>query len=1185
MYLKKLEIQGFKSFANKTILEFRPGVTAVIGPNGSGKSNISDAVRWVLGEQRAKSLRGGKMEDVIFTGTQNRKPLNFAEVSLIIDNYDQKLPVNFSEVNITRRIYRSGESEYFINKSSCRLKDIVEVFMGTGIGRDGYSIIGQGKIDEILSNNSEERRNIFEEAAGISKYKVKKAESEKKLQATCENLIRINDIIAELGNQIEPLKMQSEKAVQFLNIREKLKLLEINIFLSENEKLETVKEQIDKRLSELSEELSEKNNAANENIEKKNKIKEDISLCSSEIDLTKDFIFEKQTLIEKINSEINLIAEKTSNNTSNILRCETEIQEIQKKIFVLSEEKTKKEEKIKSLSEQKKTYSSLLLEKETEYAKIMETLSSEEIKIETMKNEIFDLMEKKSDLKSEMNSLITMQETSTDRDEHLKNKLSNLFSINDKLRFQLEDDTGKLSKITSELKSFENLLKESKNKQFEIEENLKALDERILSNVSEISVKTTKRKFLIDTEKNNDGYLKSVKGILDECAQNSTFKKGLHGTLAQLISVPEKYELPMEIALGLSIQNIVTDTKEDAKKAIEFLKSTGFGRATFFPLTSFKQEDELKFENKLSECPGYLGIASKLIQYNPKYRNIICSLLGKTVIVENIDNAINMSKKVVGNYRIVSLAGDIVNTSGTMSGGSTKIRTDSLLARKRIIETLANEITLHEKTVSLAKKEKEKLLSELIPIKKEAENTSELFHEKELFLAGEKEKLSSLQKEITQNEEKIKSVKEEKERILSQNSKFNEDVSSFEAKIKEAENRISDLQTKTNEYNQKNKEQAQIRDNLSLDITDLKISASSFDESISSLNEMIEKINSDLEESTNFIEKREVMKKNLAEEIEKLKNVKTGSGDSIKNTEKEIDEKSNYLSQTEAKRIVLLKELDEIENRMNEDIRSVEETKNKISKEEMKKMKVDMDFENISNKIWEDYQVTYSSALQMKQDLGTPNKMTSLASSLRNEIKNLGSINIDSIEEYKKVNERFEFLSKQQKDLTDSEQKLRKVISDMVAVMKEEFLSNFKIINENFKNVFSELFDGGTANIKLCDEENVLESGIDIEVQPPGKKLQNMMLLSGGERAFTAIALLFAILKINPSPFCILDEIEAALDDVNVYRFADYVKKFSKKIQFVIITHRKGTMENADTVYGVTMQEKGISNLVSMQLA
>jgi len=1184
MYLKKLEVQGFKSFANKTIFEFRPGITTVIGPNGSGKSNVSDSIRWVLGEQRAKSLRGGKMEDVIFTGTQNRKALNFAEVTITFDNSSEKLPINFSEVAVTRRVYRSGESEYFINKSTCRLKDIIELFMGTGIGKDGYSIIGQGRIDEILSNNSEERRNVFEEAANISKYKARKAETEKKLDATCQNLLRINDIISELESQVEPLRIQSEKAQRYLNLRDELRILEINLFIIDFEKIEETLKQIAAHIDELNEELYEKSKNSEKDLQKKDELKAQIETISEKIENAKQLSFEKQTLTEKLSADITLIQTKKENNYSSIQSLQTLIEENSIKIQDYLKEKEEKDRKIALLLENRKQYSDKLAESQKRLDELLQTLSEEEQKIEDAKAQIISFMNKKASIKAKADTTSAMKNNSLYRKEQLYTKLSDISLKNDKLRMQIEDINDKISELNKDKKQITDEIESSKTKLLTLQEQKKEIENHSLAIRSEISLKTSKRSFLSEQEKNNEGYFKSVKEILEKCQKDSSFGKGIHGTLAKLITVPTEYEVAIETALGSGLQNIVTDTQNDAKRAIEFLKNNHLGRATFMPLSVFKESSNLPFLAQLNEFPGYIGIASDLLSYAKQYTNILKSLLNKTVIVDTIDTAISISKKNLGAFRIISLEGDIINTTGTMTGGSNKTKTDNLLGRSRMIGELDNEIKQLNAQLKGITSTSEALSSQASTFTQQIAEASEKATEKEIAIASEKEKLNIAQRDIATNEEKIKNIKIEQNQLAEQLISFTAEIDACNKQIADTEYNIQRLQTDIDTFKQANKSKMDERDNLAEDITNYKISLSSFDESESALKEMQERILQDISQAERTIEKNKKSAETLAEEITSFEQQIVENQEKIKALEKETTEIIMAVDNYSQERKMLSETLTKLEESMNDVIVAIEEVKAKISKEELKKVKYDLEFENLNNRIWEDYEITYSAALEFKKNFSSVSQLNKDILSFKNQIKELGSINIDSIEEYKKVSERYEFLSTQKADLVESEQKLRKVIADMITTMKKEFLEKFHIINENFKVVFAELFNGGTANIKLCDEENVLESGIDIEVQPPGKKLQNMMLLSGGERALTAIALLFSILKINPSPFCVLDEIEAALDDVNVYRFADYVKKFSDTIQFIIITHRKGTMEAANTVYGITMQEKGISKLVSMKL-
>lgn len=1184
MYLKKLEVQGFKSFADKTVFEFRPGITTVIGPNGSGKSNVSDSIRWVLGEQRAKSLRGGKMEDVIFTGTQNRKALNFAEVTITFDNTSGKLPINFSEVAVTRRVYRSGESEYYINKSACRLKDIIELFMGTGIGKDGYSIIGQGRIDEILSNNSEERRNVFEEAANISKYKAKKAETEKKLDATCQNLLRINDIISELESQVEPLRIQSEKAQKYLMLRDELRVLEINLFIVDFEKIEETLKQITSHIDELNQELYEKSKNSEKDLQRKDELKAQIDTISEKIEVSKQLSFEKQTMSEKLVSDNALIHTKKENDLSSIQNINTLIEENTAKIQEYQTEKSEKERKISSLLDNRKQYSDKLAESQKKLDALLQTLSQEEQKIEDAKNQIISFMNEKASIKAKSDTAIAMKNNALLRKEQLHTKLSDLSYQNDKLRMQIEDINDTILSLSKEKKKITEESDSLRAKLMILQEKRNEYDDKSLTLRSELSTKTGKRNFLVEQEKHNEGYFKSVKEILEKCQNDSTFGNGIHGTLAKLITVPSEYEIAIETALGSGLQNIVTETQNDAKRAIEFLKNGHLGRATFMPLNVFKESTSLPFVSQLKSISGYIGIASDLLKYDKKYNNILQSLLGKTVVVDTIDTAILISKKNFGAFRIISLDGDIVNTAGTMTGGSNKAKIDNLLGRSRMITEIEEEIEKLNKQLQELSTSSKQSQKELDMLTEELNKISELSTEKEIAIVAEKEKLNTLQRDIVGNEEKIKNINTEQNQLADQLIAFSTEIDKCNENISAIDEKNATLQIEIDKFKQANKSKTDERDILAEDITNYKISLSSFDESEIALKEMIERIDQDIIHSNHIIEKNQKSLKVFQDEIASFDQKVIENEEKIKLLETEKIDIINAVDNYSQERKTLSDSLEKLEASMNDIITSIDEVKAKISKEELKKVKYDLEFENLNNRIWEDYEITYSAALEFKKDFSSLNQLNKDIASFKSQIRELGSINIDSIEEYKKVSERYEFLSTQKSDLVESEQKLRKVIADMITTMKKEFLEKFHIINENFKVVFAELFNGGTANIRLCDEDNVLESGIDIEVQPPGKKLQNMMLLSGGERALTAIALLFSILKINPSPFCILDEIEAALDDVNVYRFADYVKKFSDTIQFIIITHRKGTMEAANTVYGITMQEKGISKLVSMKL-
>lgn len=1181
MYLKRLELQGFKSFADKTVLEFKPGITAVIGPNGSGKSNISDSIRWVLGEQSMKSLRGAKSEDIIFAGTQNRKSLGFAEASIVIDNTDGELPVEYAEVIVTRKIYRSGETGYFINKTPCRLKDILELFMDTGIGKDGYSIIGQGKIDEILSNKSEDRRHIFEEAAGIVKYRARKSESEKKLEQTKLNLLRINDILSEIETGLDPLRIQSEKAKRFLELHESLKDIEVGLFIHNietyKEKLEQVVEDLKILENQKSDEEEKLNNIQN----KKGTFKKQIDELIEEIEKCQNIGFESTNQIEKINSEIGISNEKILHNKENNERLLSEIEDSKQKIKDLQEEKDTKKQKKDSLFSNKEKFEKELEEKEAELSKLTKGLSTKELEIEAKKQ----VIEKNTDLKYEKNieisSLDANFENIEKRQKSIKTEIQETVSELDRTRTQKQDMSKEFQKIESEKNSATKELEENSNKKEKIENKIKEFNEQIDKMSYELRMKDSRQKFLIETEKEKEGYAKAVKLLLTDCDKNADLNKGVHGIIANLISVDKKYETAIEMTLGGMLQNIVTDNEEVAKKLVNHLRANNMGRASFLPITSIKGSKIDKIKGKF---PGVIGVAADLVKFDKKYTQIVYNLLGRTVIVDNMDTGIALAKENKYGFRIVTIQGDIINASGAITGGSVAQKTVNILGRGREIENLAKEIEVLQNKISETKRSKQDYEESISEFVEDSKELDEKIQQINIVYATEKQKMLSVEEQILRLENTLSKLRNENEKIENQKADIKNQKQNIQNSVEDLEKEINELSIVIKEFAEANSENQKYIDDLNFDITNLKISVSSFDESGSSIDEIIERIDKDIENYNNAITvkndqiedlKREDIE--LKEKIESLKNQIIEIKNSVSTSTEKIEQlKLDRANKNEA--------LNKIEKDITDQFNLLEDLKGNLVKIDVKKTKLEQDIDLVVNNLWEEYELTPNNATDYKkvENVQTTQKEVN---DIRSEIKDLGSINVDSIEEYKKTKERYDFMCEQRLDLENTISKLRKMISEITDTMKKQFVEKFKLINKNFNEVFVELFGGGKAELILEDEDNVLECGIDIKAQPTGKKLQNMMLLSGGEKAFTAIALLFAILKINPAPFCILDEIEAALDDVNVYRYAEYLKKFCSDTQFLVITHRKGTMEAADTVYGVTMEENGISKLLSMKLA
>ena len=1180
MYLKRLEMQGFKSFADKTVLEFMPGITSVIGPNGSGKSNISDAIRWILGEQSMKSLRGSKTQDIIFAGTQNRKSLGFAEASLIFDNTDGTLPIEYSEVTVTRKIYRSGETGYYINKVPCRLKDIVELFMDTGIGRDGYSIIGQGKIDEILSNKSEDRRHIFEEAAGIVKYRARKEETEKKLEQTKLNLLRINDILSEIESNLEPLQMQSDKAKKYLNLKEELKNIEVGLFLYNIEKYKQSLEELSNDEEIMKSTLNQEEGKLEKIKILKEELKDKIDEITTQIEKLQNIGFESQKEIEKLNSNINVAETKIQNNIENVERNKNEITELEEKINNLKQEIEQKQTRKDNLKQNKEKFENELKEKEEELQKLTEKLSSKELEIEKLKKQVEENTDKKYELQSEISMQTANFENLTQRQKQVKQEISNNVSELDRARMKKEDISKEFYEIEAERNQILKQIEDIDTQKQEVNNKIKEFDLQIVNSTNDMRMKQSRHNFLVETEKEKEGYVKSVKSLLLDCEKIKELGKGMHGVLANIISVPSEYETAIEMCLGMSLQNIVTDTEEDAKRLIEHLRKNNLGRVSFLPITSVKGK---KLENIKGKKNGVVGIASDLVSFDRKYEQIILNLLGRTVVVDNMQNAINIAKENNYSFRIITVEGDIINPSGAITGGSVAKKTVNILGRSREIESLEKEIKKIKSKIEKLEKEKEEYINSSEVIIEQVQGLEKQLQETDITYATGKQRVSSIDENIQTIQKRIEKLKEESSKIEEKQKEIQTQKQENEKQIEHMKEQNEEDQKIIDEFSNSNKESLEYIDNLNLDITNLKISVSSFNESEVSIQEMTDMLKTEIETHTKNKENKNKQIENAKEENIQLKAEIENTKQEIEKVKEQVANSGENIEKLKQERIQKNEKLTEKETEQTSEFKTIEDLKAQITKLEVKKTKTEEDITDIINKMWEEYQLTPNNVkdYQKPENIALTQRKVN---ELRTDIRELGSVNVDSIEEYKNLKERYDFMCEQRLDLENTMSKLRKIIQEMLETMKQQFKEKFEIINKNFGEVFKELFGGGMAEVSLTDEENILECGIDITVQPPGKKLQNMTLLSGGEKAFTAIALLFAILKINPAPFCVLDEIEAALDDVNVYRYAEYLKKFSKETQFLIITHRKGTMEAADTVYGVTMEEKGISKLLSMKL-
>ena len=1185
MYLKRLEMQGFKSFAEKIKLDFNCGITAVVGPNGSGKSNIADAIRWVLGEQSVKTLRGSKMEDVIFAGTEHRKPLGFAEVTIVLDNSDSTLPIDYEEVAITRRVYRSGESEYLINKTNCRLKDITELLLDTGIGRDGYSVIGQGRIDEILSTRSEDRRQIFEEASGIMKYKVRKHDAEKKLELTRQNLERINDIIAELESQLEPLREQSEKARRFLDLREELKVLEVNVYLDSMKKFRDRLEVMDKQLKTVQDQINDENNKLDE-ITRSNKEKTDLLKTMDErLEEAKQLFYEMEGNLERCSSEIKLNQEKIANLMQNIERLDTEKAELREKIEVLETEEAGKKDRLKYLERQLEEYSAKLAGYEKQMEELLKTLDEEERSIELLKSEIMDKMDIQSDKKLQISNLRSHIENMQKRQRSIDTEVYQNVVEKDREKMKKEELTESIRNAEQHIKGHKEKLSGLFREREETDKMLSELRMKQAKINSDIQSKSSRVRTLREMEQKLEGYNRSVREVLQACHASPQFGRGIHGALAQLIEVDRKYETAIEISLGGALQNIVTQTEEDAKKAIEFLKRNKLGRATFLPISSVEGRG---FDNqtmaRIKQCEGFCGVASELVSYDSVYTGIIRNLLGKVVVIDNLDNGIKMARKFRYSFRIVTLDGDLLNTGGAMSGGSLENRGTGILTRNREISELDEELKSLRQQETGVSKDIKQLSEDISRIDADISSIEYEIKNNELVKIRDESHLAQTDENLEKLTARMEMLRQEKEQLEREIKETGNELTKYELELLQIEEEISEAKKTVAEFQEKHKEDQAARDALHTDITDYKISVNSIKESIAGVNESSDRIHTEKENMVMSITKKESEQERFREEIKKLEEQIEGLNARIKKHSEERPGRSIEIDRLTEERKILEEDIYDIVNKINDTNKTILLLQEEYSRTEVRKTRLEAEMEALQDRIWNEYELTYSSAMELKKDVGSLTSAQRRINEIKNMIKELGPINVAAIDDYIKTKDRYEFMTNQRNDMEQAREKLLRVIAEMTSIMKKQFLEQFKLINKNFNDVFRELFNGGRASLTLVDEENVLESGIEIEAQPPGKKLQNMMLLSGGERAFTAIALLFAILRLKPSPFCVLDEIEAALDEANVYRFVEYLKNYSCNTQFIVVTHRKGTMEGSDMLYGVTMQEHGVSKIISMKM-
>lgn len=1183
MYLKSIDMYGFKSFAHKIVFKFDEGITGIVGPNGSGKSNIADAVRWVLGEQSAKILRGANMQDVIFAGTENRRPLGYCQVDLTIDNHDMKMPISYSEVTVSRRVYRSGESEYYINGTACRLKDIHELFMDTGVGKEGYSIIGQGQIDKILSAKPDDRRALFDEAAGIVKFKKRKISAEKKLLDEKQNLFRINDIIRELEGQQETLNGQAEIAKKYLAYKEELKKYEINIFIHESDKMNNNIEQILEKERIVNEQIIEVKKENDQIKEKHTELIKTIDSLEKEIDAKK----EKETRLkiekEKNESAIELSKEQINNISVNLQRMELQNKELIGKQDRNSSERDSYKKKLEELINIYDEKNLILSEMENSLQEYSSLISDDEQRIEETQTNIIEKLNEISNTKSKILRFSTMLENIDSRKEVITARRLNIETNIESMKNDAEINRATMEELYSEQKELTSK-KDSFNSIIRTKEDeRKQLDQRINQKTQQLHTAKSKYKALNDLTEHYEGYNYSIKKIMEVKHSNHPSAKGIIGVVADIINVKKEYETAIEIALGGSVQNILTNNEATAKQMIQYLKSNRFGRATFLPVTSIKNRGKY---NKLSAKDiGFLGYANELVHVDDSYSHVVAYLLGHVVVVDTLDHGVQLAKKYNYSLKIVTLAGELINPGGSLTGGAYKNNGNQFLSRKRETSQYQKAIKTFSDELLELEEQLEQVINTFNHSKKNIEDITRQEHELSLSMNSLALTLKQLENEVNKHVEELNDINLELSQLMKQKSEMLDTKGNLENSLEDIqiENRQSEELVK--QLNDKIQDKRNEKENISDLLTTIKVEVSTVKQQLENAKENTFRVDREIQEIQSQIQKNnEEIEQNKKDSVTKQEGINDiilliGNLDaSITSINEEIGLLHNNKHNISEKQENLYKLRDE----HNESINVLEKN---LLRLQNSKEKYEIQKENQIDYMWNEYELTFNKALSYRDEsLGSVTNMKKMISSLKGDIKLLGDVNVNAIEEFKTVQERYQFLTTQRDDLVEAEEKLVKVIDDLQSQMKRQFREKFKEISIKFSEVFKELFGGGKAFLQLTEDEDILEAGIDIIAQPPGKKLQSMRLLSGGEKAFIAIALLFAIQSLKPSPFCVLDEIEAALDDSNVVRFANYLKKLTKNTQFIIITHRRGTMEVADALYGITMQEKGLSTQVSVKL-
>jgi chromosome segregation protein len=1181
LHLKRLELYGFKSFAQRTEIDFDRGITAIVGPNGSGKSNVSDAVRWVLGEQSAKSLRGGSMQDIIFGGTEKKKPLSVCEVTLVFDNSDYALPVEYSEVSVTRRAYRSGDNEYFINQKACRLKDIVALFHDTGVGKEGYSIIGQGRINDILSAKSEDRRMVLEEAAGITKYKTRKLDAERKLNNTAENLNRIQDILEELGARLGPLQQQSAEAKKYLSLRERLKILELNHFLYRHDKDTQRRKSAQEAILELTElyEQKQRQEEALTTDEAEQAVRE----ADGALSAVSREIVEISTQIERRFGQERLLRERLEHALQERERIENALEQL----CVQAEENNaavkNARETLEKLRGQEAEAMALLSRAESAAGAAEEQERAIEERLEQRKNEMIAQMNRQSDAKSRQARLETMKAAAQAQLKEMDAQIEVASSEEQKLSKERVEAQAQMQAFLEKKRALAEKLTQKTQALSRMKAEADAGKAELRRQEDALQAAKSAYSMLLEMQKHYEGYGYSVKRLLTDCEKSAELQRRIEGVVASLLRTPKQYETAIELALGGALQNVVTTSEQDAKYIIEYLRERKYGRATFMPLSAAKPRYLSRQERDALAMPGVLGVGSELVEFEPRYEKVISSLLGRTVVVEDLDAGIALMKRTGYAFRAVTLKGDILSPGGTMSGGSVHTKNTSLLGRERSIAQAKEQISQLEQALETLRGGLSRRGALRAEAELDAKALTDSLHTMEIDIARETEKLETVLLYCEKNAEQKKMLSEERGRLF-------ERISDVEAELKTL--LCSEASTSGDTVSREEimalsadfAKKREKREQCAAALTEAKLSLLGRQkETQSTLAEIAR-----LERETDRLGRERLR---LEQELERARQqlaiceqeqARVLGGEQEENRKlSELEQKKQRLEQRKEELFLEMQRIGGQKRALQQEMNELLDKKHRL---EVQESRLEAELLNSAQRIWEEYELTYAGALAYRQEMGF-GKIQQEIDEVRRQIKDMGDINPRAIEEAQEVSRRYEELTLQKTDMEKARENLNALIDELTGKMRRQFKEEFAKINENFGVVFTQLFGGGSARLILTDETDVLNSPIEIQAQPPGKKLQAISLLSGGEKSLVALALLFGILSLRPAPFCILDEVDTSLDEVNVDRFAEYVLKYREDTQFIIITHKKNSMAVADCMFGVAMEEKGISRIISVRIS